>query len=93
MNVFKDIRFWCVLITIAVLVTILVLILSYDKPIDYEVYTVKSGDTLWAIAEKSNGFGRIDRKEIIAEIEIRSGVTAIIYPGDTVFIPVYEEEK
>ena len=90
MKVFKDIRFWCVLLFLTVLLVIALGLIMIETPSYFEAYRVQSGDTLWAIAEKSNGFGTIDRREIIAQMELYSGVTADIQPGDIVYIPMYE---
>lgn len=50
---------------------------------NFKVYTVKSGDTLWAISEKLLGDG-VKYKEIMS----LNGLTSdIIYPGDTLRIP------
>lgn len=56
----------------------------------YESYVVQPGDTLWGIAHQSNGWNRIDGQMIIKDIRDRSNCTSTIYPGQVVYIPMYE---
>lgn len=55
-------------------------------PIGYTAYRVHSGDTLWSIAEMSNGYGYIDIRIIIDQMD----ADPQIYPNDIVMIPQYE---
>lgn len=60
-------------------------------PIDYDIYIVESGDTLWNIATMSNGFNKYDIRFIIDDIQDASNCTAMIYPGQTLYIPIYDD--
>lgn len=57
----------------------------------YTEYRVRSGDTLWTIAPKSNGYNKLDTRKIIEDIEEKSNCTANIYPGQLIYIPIYED--
>ena len=57
----------------------------------YTEYRVRSGDTLWTIAPKSNGYNKLDTRKIIEDIEEKSNCTANIHPGQLIYIPIYED--
>lgn len=59
-------------------------------PVDYDAYIVQTGDTLWEIGSMSNGWNHFDNTCIIEHIQERSNVTALIYPGQVVYVPIYE---
>ena len=59
------------------------------QPIGYTSYRVRSGDTLWSIAEMSNGYGYIDIRVIIHQMD----ADPEIHPNDIVMIPQYEVNK
>ena len=59
------------------------------QPVDYTSYRVRRGDTLWSIAEMSNGYGYIDTRIIIHQMD----ADPEIYPNDIVMIPQYEVNK
>lgn len=61
--------------------------------VGYDEYTVDEGETLWSIAEESNGYGEMDRRDIIADIQAESGCSSDIYAGQTVYIPIYKIDK
>ena len=65
---------------------------AMKKPdiIGYDTYRVRSGDTLWDIAKQSNGWNNLDAHEIIDDMEDESNCTATIYPGQVVYIPIYD---
>ena len=84
-----------VLSIIVLLVTFTLIASSWnDTPeiISSQPYTVQDGDTLWEIAEKSNGYGKMDIRDIIYDIKKLSDCTTEINSGQTVQIPIYEEE-
>lgn len=56
------------------------------QPVEYTAYRVHKGDTLWSIAEMSNGYGYIDIRIIINQMD----ADPEIYPNDIVMIPQYE---
>ena len=59
------------------------LIIPSNNSNNFKVYTVKSGDTLWEIAEKFLGDG-VKYKEIMS---LNNLTRDTIYPGDTLKIP------
>lgn len=66
-----------------------------DTPdiVGYDEYIVAQGETLWSIAEESNGYGQMDRRDIIADIQAESGCGSDIRAGQTVYIPIYKLDK
>jgi hypothetical protein len=80
-----------VLMTIAFM---FVVAIANDTPniVGYNTYVVSNGDTLWDIAEMSNGYGRMDVREIVYDIRDASNITPNIQLGDVVQIPIYEED-
>jgi hypothetical protein len=60
------------------------------EPIGYTKYTVKRGDTLWALAAMSNGYGELDTRCIIDDIKAESNCTADLRVGQTIYIPEYD---
>lgn len=61
-----------------------------SEPIEYVQYTVQQGDTLWGIASKSDMWNKIDASVIIDDMKDQSECTSTIYPGQIVYIPIYE---
>jgi len=57
---------------------------------DYKLVTVKSGDTLWSLA---NVDSRLDTRKIIDDIQRVNGITANIQPGKIIKIPIYKEVR
>jgi len=91
----------CLVLTVALLLTLGLSVASAAPSRQEEVYTVVLGDTLWGIAEKyfGNGFAY---KAIIAatnEKNVEDGTFAfivepdLIYPGDKFWIPSAEEAE
>lgn len=85
-------------IAVFVLVTLilaLMLNVAYDKHeiVSYDTYVVSDGDTLWGIAEMSNGYNDMDINEIIYDIKKASNLeVSSLNIGDVVQIPIYEED-
>lgn len=77
-------------IVIALCAVLFCTINSEPEIIDYEEYIVERGDTLWVIAAQSNGYDFMDTRKIVDDIEEESGCTAYIYPGQKVYIPIYD---
>ena len=79
---------------IIVLLLAVVVGFANDTPniVGYNTYVVSNGDTLWDIAEMSNGYGRMDVREIVYDIRDASNITPNIQLGDVVQIPIYEED-
>ena len=93
---------WDNVIALAVVVSLITALLlsvwlffSIDHTLDImstEHYTVQYGDTLWGIAKQSNGYNRIDTRIIVDDIMELSDCTTTIHYGQTVQIPIYEED-
>ena len=80
--------------SIATIVMLVIAIASYnDVPtiVDSRPYQVQSGDTLWDIAQMSNGYGDMDIRNIVYDIQQLSNCTAIINSGDIIYIPTYAD--
>lgn len=60
------------------------------EPVDYVEYVVEPGDTLWGIARNSDKWNKMDASIIIDDMCEASNCTATIYPGQVVYIPMYE---
>ncbi len=61
------------------------------EPVSYERYVVEKGDTLWGIARQSDMWNKIDASYIIDDMQEKSNCTALIYPGQVVYIPMYND--
>lgn len=61
---------------------------AYSKDIpQFELVTVKNGDTLWSIASDYSGDTEI--RELIYSISVENNIEeASIYPGDVIKIPL-----
>jgi hypothetical protein len=82
----------CIVIALCTVLFCTIISNAYSQPeiIDYEEYIVERGDTLWVIAAQSNGYDFMDTRKIINDIEEESGCSAYIYPGQIVYIPIYD---
>lgn len=80
-----------IIATISVLVCVLLASTAFamPEPAYYESYVVKSGDSLWVIAQQSDGWNKYDGQMIIDDICERSNCSALIHPGQVVYIPMY----
>lgn len=77
-------------IVIALCLVLFRTIISEPEITSYKEYRIKSGDTLWMVASESNGYNKIDTRKIIDDIEDKSDCSADIYPGQIVYIPIYD---
>ena len=80
-----------IITTIIILVCVILVANSFSmpEPAYYESYVVKAGDSLWVIAQQSDGWNKYDGQMIIEDIRERSNCTATIYPGQVVYVPMY----
>lgn len=69
--------------------TLVVKALQTPEPVSYERYVVEKGDTLWGIAHQSDMWNKMDASIIIDDMQEKSDCTATIYPGQVVYIPMY----
>lgn len=69
--------------------TLVVKALQTPDPVSYELYVVEKGDTLWGIAHQSDMWNKMDASIIIEDMKEKSDCTATIYPGQIVYIPMY----
>lgn len=82
-------------LVVSLLIGVLFVVASWnDTPniVSSKPYTVQYGDTLWEIAEQSNGYGNMDIRDIIYDIQRLSDCTTEINNGQIVQIPIYEED-
>lgn len=63
--------------------------LFVPEPVSYVEYVVQEGDTLWDIAHTSNGYNKVDVREIIQDIIEKSNCSEVVYPGEVIYVPVY----
>lgn len=71
--------------------TLVVKALQTPDPVSYEPYVVEKGDTLWGIAHQSDMWNKMDASIIIEDMKEKSDCTATIYPGQIVYIPMYND--
>ncbi len=74
----------------------MMMVASADAPVIWQEIMVNEGDTLWAIAEKSSSESEDIRLKIHAIIEENNLRGAIIFPGETLRVPVsvpYSEDS
>lgn len=78
----------------AAAVLVLLICGSRSKPAySVESYGIDYGDTLWKIAEEYKPNSISYSEYIDALYKLNYGLTAEIYPGQAILIPVYEEAK
>lgn len=65
--------------------------LKTPDPVYYEYYIVQKGDTLWSIAQLSDMYNKVEISHIISDIQESSNCTTTIYPGQILYIPMYEQ--
>ena len=59
-------------------------------PISYEMYVVKSGDTIDNIlCHHSDGYGKIHLYDLRKDLCEKSNCGSLIYPGQVVYVPQY----
>ena len=89
-NIMKKIAVFLII----VLLLAVVVGFANDTPniVGYNTYVVSNGDTLWDIAELSNGYGKIEHQRIVYDICEASNTTPYIHQGDVIQIPIYEED-
>lgn len=77
-------------LVMAIILTVLLLLPTKEKPKEYTMYRVCVGDTLWNIAlRESNAGGKMDTRIIIDDILKESDVGENILPGDVIYVPQY----
>lgn len=69
--------------------TLVVKALQTPDPVSYELYVVEKGDTLWSIAHQSDMWNKMDASIIIDDMKEKSDCTSTIYPGQIIYIPMY----
>lgn len=84
-------------VAVVVMTIALVFIVAYatndtQNIVGYNTYVVSNGDTLWDIAEMSNGYDDMDVRKIVFDIRQASNINADIQCGDVIQIPIYEED-
>lgn len=62
---------------------------SVPHPVSVKPYVVSSGDSLWSIAEMSDGWEHIDTRIIVDHIQSFSNCSSLIHTGDVIYIPMY----
>ena len=78
----------------ATAVIVLLICGSRAKPAySVESYGIDYGDTLWNIAEEYKPDSMAYSEYINTLYKLNDGLTANIYPGQAILIPVYEEAK
>ena len=79
------------LITVVIVSSFAVIVngMKAPEPVSYECYVVEKGDTLWGIAHQSDMWNKIAISIIINDMKERSNCTTTIYPGQVVYIPMY----
>lgn len=63
--------------------------MSEPATIEYETVRVESGDTLWSICSEYCPDG-MDIREYIYKVEKHGKISAVIYPGQLIEVPVYD---
>ena len=78
----------------ATAVIVLLICGSRAKPAySVESYGIDYGDTLWKIADEYKPDSMAYSEYIDTLYKLNEGLTAEIYPGQAILIPVYEEAK
>ena len=76
----------------AAAVIVLLICGSRAKPVSIESYGINHGDTLWDIADEYKP-NSISYSEYINTLyKLNEGLTAEIYPGQTILIPLYDKK-
>lgn len=85
---FKRFMFLSILSISMIVFTFAATFNAYSKDIpQFDLVTVKSGDTLWSIASDYSGDAEI--RELIYSISVENNIEdASIYPGDSIRIPL-----
>ncbi|MGB4437931.1 MAG: LysM peptidoglycan-binding domain-containing protein [Sedimentibacter sp.] len=88
MKKFKRFMFLSILSISMIVFTFAATFNAYSKDIpQFDLVTVKVGDTLWAIASDYSGDAEI--RELIYSISVENNIEdASIYPGDVIRIPL-----
>lgn len=63
---------------------------KHPEPKYYETYVVEKGDCLWNIADDSDGWNKLNNRKIIEDLCNESNCSSMIYPGQVVYIPMYD---
>lgn len=90
MKKFKRFMFLSILSISMIVFTFAATFNAYSKDIpQFDLVTVKDGDTLWSIASSYADTSNADIRELIYEISNENSIyNACIYPGDVIKVPM-----
>lgn len=78
-----------IIILLLTIVLFIGIVTKGSKPINYIVFTVQEGDTLWSIV-KSLELNNIDPRKMISEIKKNNNLDdVVLQPGQKIMIPEF----
>ena len=78
------------LILLLIVIIACILIFNDTEPMYYETYIVNPGDTVYSISVKKTGSNIDCRRTEHCILKVNDIKNACIFPGDTIFVPVWE---